>query len=449
MRLGDLVRWGVRRLPRFVEARARMAEIEAMRTWETSRRRAFQLDRINRIWDRARRDSPHYAELARRLKLPDRFDSLTDYTARMPLLSREDLRTGRRRLLGQSPEPGFWCQTGGSTGEPTLIYKDHLAHRWSLATQYAHRMRLGVDLFEPLAMIWGHSASFAPGWAGWLQRLKVPLQDAGMNRLRLSAYDLSPAALADYLDRLAAFQPRLIYGYARALYQVVLALNQARMTWPGLRAMVSTSEPLPEPWIDRIHQMTGLAPAQEYGSMECGVMATSEPGGPLDLEEQVVFVETLPIAEGRYEIVVTSLWNQSLPLLRYRIGDVVEAPLSEVERGNRRLGFVQGRANDLLIGGDGRVVHSELVTHILKPYGEGIACFRAVQGEEGAVTVYVQPNGTATPPWAALKNRFEACLNRPVEVISVDAMPRLSGAGKHRWIISHYRTPESAEQRLP
>lgn len=426
-------------LPRFRIARERMRKIEEWRSLSREEIQARQLARINAIWSRARVSSPYYIRLAVGVALPESFASLGEFSRLMPILERETLRHRAKELVGEQVEAGFWVQTGGSTGIPTPVYKDREGHGWNLATQYFHRQRLGVDIFSPMAMLWGHSVSFAPGLKGLLKRMARPLQDKLRNRLRLSVYDLSPGTLVKYVAHLQGFRPVLLYGYASALYLLAEAVEQTRGQWPELKAVVSSSEVLPDVLRDQIGRVFGVPPCEEYGAIECGIMATSLPGKKLEIEEHNVFFETVPNASGSYDILVTALWSQSMPLFRYRIGDCCETPPVALPSGYRTLGRVIGRRNDNLVGGDGRIVHSEAVSHVLKYYDQCIGRFTAIQAVDGSVTVQVEAVAGRETPVADLKQRFSELLRRPVEIAVFDRLPPSTVAGKHRWVISQFK----------
>lgn len=434
-------------LPRFRLARDRMAEIALWRQLPSQGIQSRQLACINAVWDHARRSSPYYRQMAAAEKLPESFASLDEFSRRMPILERETLRHPASGLVCEKKEPGLWIQTGGSTGMPTPVYKDRCAHRWALATQYYHRQRLGADLFSPMGMLWGHSVSFAPGFKGTLKKMARPVEDGLRNRLRLSAYDLSPESLELYLARLRRFKPVLLYGYATALYLMAEAAERTGGGWPELKAIVLSSEVLPDVLRDRIEAVFGIKPCEEYGAIECGDMATSLPGEKLEIEEHNVYLETIPNETGSYDILVTSLWNVSMPLLRYRIGDCCEKPIGDVQVGYRNLGRVIGRKNDNLIGGDGRVVHSEVVPHVLKYYDQCIRRFTAVQAVDGTVTVHVEPAAGQRVPVDDLKRRFTDLLKRPVAIELTDRLPDSSVSGKHRWVVSHVKEADQAGSR--
>jgi phenylacetate-CoA ligase len=435
-----LVHW----MPRFHLARDRMSEIAEWRALPSKDIQARQLACINKVWARARQSSPYYRRCADAGALPEAFSSLEEFSRLIPVLERETLRHSAQELMCRKKEPGFWTQTGGSTGMPTPVYKDRSAHGWALATQYFHRKRLGADIFSPIGMLWGHSVSFAPGFKGWLKKIAQPIEDRLRNRQRMSVYDLSPGALDRHLAHLRRFKPVLLYGYATALYLMAEAAEQTRSRWPELKAIVSSSEVLPDALRDRIGSAFGVIPCEEYGAMECGILATSLPGQPMEVEEHNVFLETIPNGTGSYDILATPLWNRSMPLLRYRLGDCCERPIEPATTGYRHLGPVVGRANDNLVGGDGRLVHSEAVSHILKYYVPSIRRFTALQDDEGAVTVHVERVAGQDVPVSDLRRRFAELLQRPIAIAVCDHLPAGAGAGKHRWVVSRFRSKPPA-----
>ena len=426
-------------LPRFKMARKRMRQIEEWRSLEYGEIQARQLALINAVWAKARVSSPYYRQIFMAQRLPTSFTSLNEFSCLMPILDRESVRNKPDELVCENKEPGYWSQTGGSTGMPTPVYNDNTAHGWALATQYFHRARLGVDVFAPTGMLWGHSVKFAPGFKGWIKRMERPIEDRLRNRLRLSAYDLSPNSLEKYIERLRRFKPQLLYGYASALYLLAEVAERSGGLWPELKAIVSSSEVLPDVLRDRIKKAFGVMPCEEYGAVECGLMATSLPAKRLEIEEHNVFFETIPNDSGTYDILVTSLWNRSMPLLRYRIGDCCNLPVEDTPMGYRTLSRVMGRANDNLIGGDGRIVHSEAVSHILKYYDRYIRRFTAFQEADGSVTVHVEAISGEVVPLADLEQRFSELLKRVVVVKIEDCLKSTSAAGKHRWVVSRFK----------
>src|SRR5688572_591902 len=121
-----LLRW----LPRFRRATRAMPLLRAREGWSRADLEAFQLDRLNALWDHARTHVPHYRELAG--GLPSRWASLEEFRAGVPLLRRDQVQGRQRRFLSERAGPGHWSQTGGSTGEPLQVFWGRDAHEQNM-----------------------------------------------------------------------------------------------------------------------------------------------------------------------------------------------------------------------------------------------------------------------------------------------------------------------------
>jgi phenylacetate-coenzyme A ligase PaaK-like adenylate-forming protein len=299
----------------------------------------------------------------------------------------------------------------------------------------------GVDLFVRRAMLWGHAASFAPGWAGKLARIRQPWEDRLRSRLRLSAYRLGPEDLNAYLGQIERFQPALLYGYSSA---VALLAREARLqsrNCPSLRLCMLSGEPAFPEMIQDI-ELAFRAPAViEYGSMETGIMANEWPDRTLRVRDDIVLVETVSRDDGHYDIIASVLVNFAFPLLRYAIGDVTNAPLRVPERGFAILDQVMGRKNDMLRSSQGRLVHSLGVKHVFEHY-RGVRRFSAHQDSTGRLTVLLEADaGGHNVDLADAAGKLERLLGGfPVTIQEVESIPN-TRAGKHRWVASDLVAP--------
>lgn len=187
-----------RHLPRFRQAYRELGVLAERESWSRTDIEEFQLTKLNDLWAHAKRHVPHYRELSARLALPARFDSLEHFQVSVPILSKEELRSGSR-FLSEEATPGKWHRTGGSTGSPLDTYWGRVAHRETLRARYRAYQQWDIDIFDRIAFIWGHSASLAPGIAGYIAKYRQPVEDWLRNRLRLSAYQLGPDDIRRYL----------------------------------------------------------------------------------------------------------------------------------------------------------------------------------------------------------------------------------------------------------
>jgi len=109
--------------------------------------------------------------------------------------------------------------------------------------------------------------------------------------------------------------------------------------FPALRALFVGGEPLTAARQARIAEMWGVPVVEEYGSTETGSLAGQCPYGRLHLwADRAIFEVHDPHTgsvspEGRGQLVVTPLYREAMPLLRYDIGDEVEVGYPDCECG--------------------------------------------------------------------------------------------------------------------
>jgi phenylacetate-CoA ligase len=433
----------LRLLPRFRKAYQALAPLEAREWWSRAAIEDFQLERINTIWLHATRHVPYYRALRVACGLPQTFRSLVEYTATVPLLAKGTVKARPDEFLSEHAGRGRWHRTGGSTGSPMSVYWATDSHQEMLRAKYRMDAAWGLDIFDRKVFLWGHGGSFAPGLAGRLARWRQPWEDRLRNRLRLSAYQMGTADLQRYLRLLAAFRPASLYGYSTALYLLAEEAAAARFRCDSLRLATMSGEPAFPGLTAAIERALGVPAVVEYGAVECGFIAGQGPDRTLRVREDMTLVETLPRADGGFDIVVSVLNNPSFPLLRYAIDDVTDAPLQVPGAGFAILHNVWGRRNDLVVSRSGRLVHSIGIKHIFE-HCHGVRRFRAHQDLDGKVSVVVEASDRSAPPDTTgaerqLQDLLEAY---PVSIAVVDAIPGTL-AGKHRWVVS-----DLAAQRL-
>ena len=195
-----------------------------------------------------------------------------------------------------------------------------------------------------------------------------------------------------------------------------------------------------------------MSAAVEYGSIECGLIAEEWPDRTLRVREDVVFVETLPREDGRYEIVVSVLNNPSFPLLRYALGDVTDASLNCPDHGFAILKNVAGRNNDFIVTRSGRFLHSARFDALTKYHSQAIQGFQIRQDANGALAVMLELNPRSVPAdldAAGLQRKIhELVEGYPVRLEIVESIPQ-TPAGKHRIVISHLAGALIGERGYP
>ncbi|MFI6344277.1 phenylacetate--CoA ligase family protein [Streptomyces sp. NPDC050560] len=138
--------------------------------------------------------------------------------------------------------------------------------------------------------------------------------------------------------------------------------------FPALRAMFTAAEPLTAVRRRRLSEVWGGVPlVEEYGSTETGTIAGQCPEGRMHLwADRAVFEVYHPetgelTTSGRGQMVVTPLYRDAMPLLRYNLADEVEVSEAPCPCGwLLPTVTVLGRAGDGHRVGDGTVTQQRL-----------------------------------------------------------------------------------------
>lgn len=164
-----------------------------------------------------------------------------------------------------------------------------------------------------------------------------------------------------------------------------------------------------------------------YGSTEAGHLLIENEAGEMRGCEENVFYEIVNADEnGIGELVVTTLTNEIMPLLRYRVGDLVQ------RAGENYL--VHGRVRDALRRSDGQRVTTLEVDRCFIG-ANGIAHYQLRQNEDGDCDLQFIPD-RENPGAEELKNvtgKIAAMLQlkNKIAVAAVDKLPPLT-SGKFR-----------------
>ena len=428
-------------LPRFRKIENALSQLRDRESWSREQISAYQLKRLNVMWSHARSACTHYRRDAY-ADVPRRFDSIEHFSRTVPPLDKRVVRDQAVEFLSGQAQPGGWFRTGGSTGIPTAVYWSRIAHFEMQRAKYRGEQAFGVNVFDRKVFLWGHSGSFAPGLPGVIQRFRQPIEDRLRSRLRISAYDLSPDRLRRVLPSIANFKPSSLYGYSSAVDLLSEAVAD-RGPIESMRLAILTAEPTDAAMRHRIETNLGCPVTIEYGSVECGLIAYRMPDGRLRTRDDLSIVETEPVGDGRYEILVTVLNNPSFPLLRYRIGDMTLDPRRQDDIGFGYLSEVHGRSNDFLITVRGDRIHPMAVKHALEHWRE-IRRFTAKQAADGSLSVLVETTSQLSRSVDAELRRSLGELLGGYEV-SIETTSQIDGnrAGKHRWIISDLASTKS------
>ena len=412
------------------------AQLQASQWWSERELRDFQARQLRTIVTSAARDVPYYRNRYGTLGLD--FDKIEfpEAMARLPTIAKDDVRDGGTALVSRKRRaPLFSGSTSGTTGTPLTLKQDLAAINRENAFIWRQLDWAGVRRGERRAWLRGDMIVPArerepPYW-----RL-----DRAENMLMLSSYHLSDSTACAYLDALAAFDPVVIQAYPSAIGFLATWMLGAGVRYRGrsLRGIVTSSETLAESRRREIASAFACRVFDWYGQLErVAAIGTCE-HGRYHLLSDYAFVELLPAGDGLFELVGTGFHNLSMPLIRYRCGDLVRpsAPGQRCACGRSfpLIDQVIGRIDDPVKLTDGRSIGR--LDHIFKGL-DGILEAQIRQDRRDAVAILVVP-GTGFSDRARqtlLRNARERLGDQmALEIRLVDRIPR-SANGKFKGVV--------------
>ena len=296
-----------------------------------------------------------------------------DYLRHLPVLTKSIIRNQSEDLKSAdlARRHCYISFTSGSTGEPVRIIQDWFyADRAGAITLLFSRLA-GREIGELELSLWGSSRDIIEGSENWRVRLINRLTRTRM----LDAFRMTPQSMREFIKILNSECPKLVLAYAEAIYELArFAEREGIAVLP--QAAVMTSAGTLYPFMrDKIIEVFQCRVFNRYGSREVGDVACERPGcnglwvAPWGNYVEIVDGEGNRVPDGTEgEILVTSLNNYAMPLIRYGLGDrgiLAPAGSDAPTVPGQRLQTVLGRTVDTLRSSDGTLVHGFYFVAIL------------------------------------------------------------------------------------
>ena len=369
--------------------------------------------------------------------------------ARLPLLTRRALQDEFDALRSRSPPeahgPPVEQRTSGSTGAPVRLLTTRLCglywNAFTLRDHLWHRR----DLRKKLAVIRretekGQHANWGTATAG-----VVATGPSVGHSIRTDA-----AALLDWLH---GERPGYLLTYPSLVKELARLSLSRGVRLPGLAEVRTLAESLgPEVRI-LCRDAWGVGVTDMYSATEVGYIALQCPDHThYHVQSEGVLVEILddagrPCTPGQIgRIVVTSLHNFAMPLVRYDIGDYAEvgAPC-DCGRGLPVLTRILGRVRNTLVTADGNRYWPIFGTRALMESAP-IRQYQFVQKTPQRVDARLV---VTTPLTAEQEGRFRERVTSQLppgielHLVYVDRLER-SASGKYEEFVSEVAAPVSA-----
>ncbi|MBN1294579.1 MAG: phenylacetate--CoA ligase family protein [Candidatus Latescibacteria bacterium] len=357
----------------------------------------LQLLQFNKVKNRlihAYKNVPYYSDSFRKINFdPNEMHSL-DELQRIPFLSKEEYRSNIDKFISKNMPKRLLLKryTGGTTGEPTPLYRNISDYgREKAFTDYAYSM-LGV---KPNCR-----AAFLRDAVNDNNRHYIV--NKFDRTLYLSGHHLTEDDLDVYINKIREYHPQLYWVLSSSA--LILADYMKRTNekaFEGIKVVLCTSETLYDFQKKRMEEAFGAKIASHYGHSEHAVIALCcKHSNLFHVIPQYGYTELIDqngnvvTHEGEIgDIVGTSFTNKSCPLIRYRTGDRARLTFTKCPCGRNYVmwDLIEGRKPAMAMAKNGSAVSigpQLLCTIHDDTYGK-IKQFRFEQYEKGKLDIIV------------------------------------------------------------
>ena len=248
------------------------------------------------------------------------------------------------------------------------------------------------------------------------------------------------------LESLKDLRPDVIITYPSMLLLLSKKIREENIDGINPRFIITSGETITDYNRNKISQAFNSDIYCLYGTEECGRLAfeCKECSGYHIISDSSIieFVkEGRNVEEGEQgDIVVTSLFNYTMPLIRYNIGDIGTFTKEKCTcgRGLPLIKSIEGRTDDFLILPSGRKISPRLI-NVIEDI-PGVSMYKTIQENKNRIVVnLVKGEGFCEKTTRDIKNHIsEGCFGEDIEikVKLVNELP-LEQRGKRRAVVSN------------
>jgi len=402
----------------------------------------IQLRRLRSVVDYAYNTTVFYREIMdQRGMKPEDIRNIEDLR-HLPVIGRADVKEHFHEMIAKGVNLGKCKVThsSGTTGEPVEYAYDQDALNFARALKVREKLWCGVrpgDKWVNIAMTRKRGGHQITG-GNWRKFLKT-FATKGLDVDVIEDLD-------DQVTKINAFAPSVLQAYPTSLHAVALEMRRRNISNWKPRLLFTVAELLGEETRILAREVFGMEIMDIYGLIEVGdVSWQCRRAKEYHINADAILVEFLndgvPVSTGEVgEIVVTSLYNKAMPLVRYRSSDAGRPSDGICDCGCNlpTMKVVDGKMLDFLVLPDGKLVSPHVPKKALL-FVSGIQRFQIVQYTVSELDILCE----ASPDWNEdTSHQIEMAL-RPIVGSDVKITPKQvdqierSKSGKIKVIVSH------------
>ena len=334
-------------------------ELNKTQWYRPERLRKLQESRLKALINHAYHNVPYYHKIFKERNIrPEDVSTIKDLK-KLPILTKRDIRNFFNQLIAVNAEDYKYGtgKTSGTTEKPLPFLLDQQKREIEYASQWRQRLWANANFGSKIAIF-----RAGLGWRKFEQNKPCWKFNALSKELEFNILGMDKNVLETYCEELRKFQPDLVEGYPSAIQLLARYILECNVTGILPRAIKTSSETLSASQRSIIEDAFGCKVYDWYAQSEYVVSAGQCSEGNYHIVETGIMefirdgeqVEEVEVGE----IVGTSLYNYSMPFIRYRIGDIGKYSRQKCDcgRGLPIAQSIEGRVSDTLITPGGKLL---------------------------------------------------------------------------------------------
>lgn len=327
----------------------------------------IQAKRFEKIIKHAYKNVPYYNHLFKDHSLDYRDISINEINE-IPILTKDIFRENWKNMIAKKYKRFFpkLLHTSGSTGEPLEYYLDRRQRKLYDACVWRHYKWCGIKNNDKIAVFRGALID------DFDKHVKIK---RFMNQYHFSTFEMNEKVLKEYVNLLNGIKPNLIRGYPSSLYILCDYIIKNKISLKFIPAAIHTSSEIILPEHRLVIENALKSKLFDcYGHGEQTIFAAEcEKHNGLHIFPEAGYSELIKTNESKdikdtFNLVSTSLWNFSMPFIRYDTEDlaVYSGKKCSCGRNTKLLDSIVGRSADILIGENGSKMSPSSLHHFWK-----------------------------------------------------------------------------------
>ncbi len=356
-------------MPAERQFREYLRELEESQWWSPQQLEELQNEKLRQIIQHAYENVPYYRRIFDERGLKPKDVQTKEDLKLLPILTKDDVRDHFDDLVAKNYirfKPTL-SHTSGSTGQPLTYYIDRNLSALIKATVWRHWHWCNIKYGELIAVFRGTLINEF----GNKQRCSWKMES---NQIHFSTFEMSKEIVIDYVRKLNEFKPALIRGYPASLEILAQFIKENNLKGHSPKAIHTSSEMVLSEQREIIEEAFGAPLFDWYGHGESTICAGEcEYHEGMHLNSEFGYTEFIKTKETEgmenvYNIISTSLWNYSIPLIRYDTEDLafLGNPKCPCGRNLPLIKKIVGRQADIIEGINGVRVSPSSFVHFWK-----------------------------------------------------------------------------------